>query len=57
MICEKYPELKYRYRNDESWCREYQADTTGKHAQKMQAYIKRRIDGDRGEGEWTMDVF
>ena len=27
MIYEKYPELKYKYRNREFWCRGYYVDT------------------------------
>lgn len=57
MICEKYPELKYRYRNDGSWCRGYQADTAGKHVWKMQGYIQRQIDGEKTGKERTMDAF
>lgn len=30
MIYEKYPELKYKYRNREFWCRGYYVDTAGK---------------------------
>ena len=40
MIYEKYPELKYKYRNQEYWCLEYYVDTAGKNAQKIQEYIK-----------------
>ena len=39
MIYEKYPELKYKYRNREFWCRGYYADTAGKNAKKIQEYI------------------
>jgi putative transposase len=42
MIYEKYPELKYKYRNREFWCRGYYVDTAGKNAQKIQEYIKRQ---------------
>ena len=40
MIYEKYPELKYKCRNQEYWCLEYYVDTAGKNAQKIQEYIK-----------------
>ena len=30
MIYEKYPELRYKYRNREFWCRGYYVDTAGK---------------------------
>lgn len=40
MIYEKYPELKYKYRNREFWCREYYVDTVGKNA-KVQTIVRR----------------
>ena len=30
MLYEKFPELKYKYRNREFWCRGYYVDTAGK---------------------------
>ena len=30
MLYEKFPELKYKYRNREFWCRGYYVDTEGK---------------------------
>lgn len=47
IIYEKYPELKYKYRNREFWCRGYYADTAGKNAQKIQKYIKRQLEEDQ----------
>ena len=43
MIYEKYPELKYKYRNREFWCREYYVDTVGKNA-KVQTIVRRLTD-------------
>lgn len=40
MIYEKYPELKYKYRYREFWCREYYVDTVGKNA-KVQTIVRR----------------
>ena len=40
MIYEKYPELKYKYRNREFWCREYYVDTVGKNAM-VQTIVRR----------------
>ena len=34
MIYEKYPELKYKYRNREFWCRGYYMDTVEKMQRK-----------------------
>ena len=38
-IYEKYPELKYKYRNREFWRCGYYVDTAGKNAKKIQEYI------------------
>ena len=40
MIYEKYPELKYKYRNREFWCRGYYVDTAGKNAKKIVIFDK-----------------
>lgn len=57
MIYEKYPELKYKYRNRGFWCRGYHVDTAGKNAQKIQGYIKRQLDEDKAGEQLTMDNF
>ena len=31
MLYEKFPELKFKYRNREFWCRGYYVDTAGKN--------------------------
>ena len=36
MIYEKYPELRYKYRNREFWCRGYYVDTARKNAKKIE---------------------
>ena len=45
MIYEKYPELKYKYRNREFWCRGYYVDTVGKNfaAQMVDADDKHKV--------------
>ena len=40
MIYEKYPELRYKSRNREFWCRGYYVDTAGKNAKKIEEYIR-----------------
>ena len=35
MIYEQFPELKYKYRNREFWCRGYYVDTTGKNTKRI----------------------
>lgn len=47
MIYEKYPELKYKYRNREFWCRGYYVDTVGKNAKKIPALFQGVFDGYR----------
>ena len=47
MMYEKFPELKYKYRNREFWCRKYYVDTAGKNAKKIQEYIQRQYEQDK----------
>ena len=54
MIYEKYPELKYKYRNREFWCRGYYVDTVGKNAKKIEEYIKHQLDEDQAGEQLTM---
>ena len=44
MIYEQFPELKYKYRNREFWCKGYYVDTAGKNVHRIQEYIKHQID-------------
>ena len=57
MIYEKYPELRYKYRNREFWCRGYYVDTAGKDAKKIQAYIQRQLEEDKAGEQLTMGNF
>ncbi len=57
MVYEKYPELKYKYRNREFWCRGYYVDTVGKNAHKIEEYIKHQLDEDRQGEQLTMGNF
>ena len=54
MIYEKYPELKYKYRNREFWCRGYYVDTAGKNAQRIAEYIKKQLEEDKAGEQLTM---
>ena len=54
MIYEKYPELKYKYRNREFWWRGYYVDTVGKNAKKIEEYIKHQLDEDQAGEQMTM---
>ena len=53
-IYEKYPELKFKYRNREFWCRGYYVDTAGKNANKIRAYIQNQLTEDRLGEQQTM---
>ena len=57
MIYEKYPELKYKYRNREFWRRGYYVDTAGKNAKKIEEYIKHQLDEDKAGEQMTMPNF
>lgn len=57
MICEKYPELRYKYRNREFWCRGYYVDTAGKNAKKIQEYIQKQLEEDKAGEQLTMGNF
>lgn len=57
MIYEKYPELKYKYRNREFWCRGYYVDTAGKNAKKIQEYIQNQLEEDKAGEQLTMGNF
>ena len=54
MLYEQFPELKYKYRNREFWCRGYYVDTAGKNAHKIQEYIKHQLDEDQAGEQLTM---
>ncbi len=57
MIYEKYPELKYKYRNREFKCRGYYVDTAGKNAKKIQEYIQKQLEEDKAGKQLTMGNF
>ena len=56
MIYEKYPELKYKYRNREFWCRGYYVDTVGKNAKKIEEDIKHQLDEDKAGEQLTWEI-
>lgn len=57
MIYEKYPELKYKYRNREFWCKGYYVDTVGKNAKKIEEYIRNQLQEDQMVEQLTMGNF
>ena len=54
MLYEKFPDLKFKYRNREFWCRGYYVDTAGKNATKIKDYISRQLSEDRAGEQLTM---
>ena len=57
MIYEQFPNLKYKYRNREFWCRGYYVDTVGKNAKKIEEYIRNQLEEDRMGEQLTMGQF
>ncbi len=57
MIYEEFSNLKYKYRNRESWCRGYYVDTVGKNAKKIEEYIRNQLEEDRMGEQLTMGNF
>lgn len=57
MIYEKYPELKYKYRNREFWCRGDYVDTEGKNAEKIGEYIRRQLEEEQAGEQLTMENY
>ena len=57
MIYKKYPELKYKYRNREFWCKGYYVDTVGKNAKKIEEYIRNQLQEDQMGEQLTMGNF
>ena len=54
MLYERFPELKYKYRNREFWCRGYYVDTAGKNTKRIAEYIKHQLDEDQTAEQMTM---
>lgn len=54
MLYEKFPELRYKYRNSEFWRGGYYVDTAGKNAKKIEEYIPRQLDEDKAGEQLTM---
>ena len=47
MIYEQFPELKYKYRNREFWCKGYYVDTVGKNGKEIQEYVANQLKTDK----------
>ena len=57
MLYEKFPELKFKYRNREFWCRGYYVDTAGKNDKKIAEYIRHQLEEDQAGEQLTMGNF
>lgn len=57
IIYEKYPELKYEYRNRAFWCGGHYVDTAGKNAKKIEESIRWQLEGDKAGEQLTMGNF
>ena len=57
MLYEKFPDLKFKYRNREFWCRGYYEDTAGKNAKKITEYIQNQLKEDRIEDQMTIKEY
>ena len=47
MIYEQFPELKYKYKQREFWCKGQYVDTVGKNEGRIAEYIKHQLEEDR----------
>ena len=54
LLYERFPELKFKYRNREFWCRGYYIDTAGKNAARITAYIRNQLVEDKAGEQLTM---
>jgi len=54
MLYEKFPDLRFKYRNREFWCRGYYVDTVGKNAKKIEEYIRQQLAEDKAGEQLTM---
>lgn len=55
MIYEKYPEMRYKYRNREFWYLGYDVDTAGKDAKKIEEYIQHQPKKDQAKEQFTRE--
>ena len=54
LLYERFPELKFKYRNREFWCRGYYIDTAGKNAARITAYIRNQLVEDKAGEQLTI---
>lgn len=48
------PNMKFKYRNREFWCRGYYVDTVGKNTKKIKDYIANQLAEDKRMEQMTV---
>ncbi len=56
MIYDKWGDIRYKYRNQEFWCRRYYVATAGKNTQKIVQYIREQLKSDVKESQLTLNL-
>ena len=57
MIYEQFPELKYKYKQREFWCKGYYVDTVGRNKKQIAEYIKHQLDEDQIADQMSLKEF
>ena len=57
MIYEQFPNLKYKYRNREFWCRGYYVDTVGRNKKVIAEYIRNQLEEDYAADQISIKEF
>ena len=55
MICEKWGNMRYKYRNRQFWCRGYYVDTVGKNTKAIKEYIANQLKEDKETNQMTLE--
>lgn len=55
MIYEKWGNMKFKYRNQQFWCRGYYVDTVGKNEKKIAEYISNQLKQDEMSEQLVLD--
>ena len=55
MIYEKWGNMKFKYRNQQFWCRGYYVDTVGKNEKKIAEYISNQLKQDKISEQLVLD--
>lgn len=56
MIYEKWGNMRYKYRNQQFWCRGYYVDTIGKNEKAIAQYIQHQLQEDEMAEQLTLDI-